>query len=202
MEKRWSKTEIAHLKRNAGTQTLEELAQRFHTDSEAVRRKIEELQLVTSEYASSNDAAIERYAEALKLIYSQEWQPAAECLESLIADADQPELLDRARQFLLICQRQLAEPEEIKDPYLYAVFEKNRGNLEAALELCEKQDGERYIYLMASIKALAGDEEEALSLLADAIRSEPKNRVYAYHDPDFRHLHGQEEFTRLVASNT
>ncbi len=54
MEKLWSKTEITHLKRYAGKQSLEELAQRFHTDSEAVRRKIEELGLVGAAEAAEH----------------------------------------------------------------------------------------------------------------------------------------------------
>ena len=45
MEKRWSKAEIAHLKRSAEKQSAEELAQRFRTDTETVRRKLAQLGL-------------------------------------------------------------------------------------------------------------------------------------------------------------
>ena len=85
---------------------------------------------------------------------------------------------------------QTTEGAEDTDPYLSAVFEKNNGNLEQALELCQQQGAtdkdERYTYLMASIQALAGAEDEALDLLQAAIRLEPKNRVHAYHDPGLR----------------
>ncbi len=202
MDKLWSKAEIAHLKRNAESQSVEELAQRFHTDSDTVRRKLEELGLGAME--SSNEAAeavLANYGKALELLYSEEYAQAGELLEGVIADADNVQIADRARQHLTICQARTQEDSGENDPYLTAVFEKNNGNLDQALELCQEggsDDDERYAYLMASIQALAGAEDEALELLEAAIRLEPKNRVHAYHDPDFEALRGHEEFVQLV----
>jgi tetratricopeptide (TPR) repeat protein len=207
MGKRWSKAEIAHLKRNADSQSVEELAQRFHTDTDAVRRKLEELGLGSAESSSKAGAeALEDFGKALELLYGNEYAAAAELLEKVIANADSDQLADRARQHLEICRSRTAAETEQGDPYLRAVFEKNNGNLEQALKLCRQQKpaagDERYAYLMASIRALAGDEDEALGLLEKAIRLEPKNRVYAYHDPDFEMLHARDEFTQLVQGAT
>jgi hypothetical protein len=60
---------------------------------------------------------------------------------------------------------------------------------------------ERYLYLNASLKALNGDAEDAIEMLRSAIASEPKNRIHAYHDPDFENLEKLEEFQELVAQD-
>lgn len=209
MDKRWSKTEIAHLKRHAGSQSLEELAQRFHVDNETVRRKLEELGLLEgggAAMAASDEAAIERYEEALKLLYDQKWSEAREIFSALVENADHPQISDRSRQFLGICELRAAGSEEDGDPYMTAVVEKNRGNLGTARELCESHrsddaDG-RYSYLLASIEALDGEEETALGLLETAIEREPKNRVHAFHDSDFTSIRGSEGFKGLIAAGS
>lgn len=207
MDKRWSKAEIAHLKRHADSQSTEELALRFHTDADTVRRKLEELGLGKADAAAeAAAAALKDFGQALELLYGGKYEQAAEILEQVAGKAEDRQLADRARQHLEICRAHTAEVNENGDPYLRAVFEKNNGNLEQALELCQAQeaadDDERYAYLMASIQALAGADDEALGLLEAAIRLEPKNRVHAYHDPDFENLRGHEEFTQLVQAAT
>ncbi len=203
MEKRWSKAEIAHLKRNAESQSLGELAQRFHTDADVVRRKLDELGLgVADSGADADEAAIKGLNRALELLHEKKYEQATEVLEDVAAGADSMQLADRARQYLAICRSETAETADDADPYLRAVFEKNNGNLERALELCKEQkaaDGDgRYAYLMASIQALAGAEDEALKHLETAIRLEPRNRVHAYHDPDFEALQVRDEFAELT----
>ena len=204
MEKLWSKAEVAHLKRYVERQSLEELAQRLHTDTETIRRKLEELGLGGADSAV-DETALEDYERGLKLLHEKEWPQAAELLEKVAAEAESMQLADRARQHLSICHQQIDDSTDDSDPFLRAVYEKNRGNFEAALELCEGQDGakkeERYAYLMASIQALSGADDEALALLETAIRLEPKNRVHAYHDPDFAALQGREEFSQLIQAN-
>lgn len=206
MDKRWSKAEIAHLKRHAESQGTEELAQRFHTDTDTVRRKLEELGLGKADAAAeAAEAALRDFGQALELLYGGKYEKAAEMLGQIAGNAEDRQLADRARQHLEICRAQSAEANENGDPYLRAVFEKNNGNLEQALELCQEQDtadDERYAYLMASIQALAGAEDEALGMLETAIQLEPRNRVHAYHDPDFENLRGHEEFTQLVQAAT
>ncbi len=206
MEKRWSKAEIAHLKRNFDSQSIEELAQRFHIDADTVRRKLEELGLGAADAsAEAAEVALEDFGQALELLHGGKYTQAAEILERIAADAESMQLADRARQHLAICRSQTSEDTANGDPYLRAVFEKNKGNLEQALELCREQkaaDGdERYTYLMASIQALAGADDEALGSLEAAIRLEPKNRIHAYHDPDFETLRGHEEFAELVQAS-
>lgn len=207
MEKLWSKAEVAHLKRNAEKQSVEELAQRFHADSDTVRRKLEELGLGGMESSNEATAAVlGKYGQALELLYAQEYAKAAELFEQIVAEADDMQIADRAQQHLDICRARTDGDSGETDPYLIAVFEKNNGNLDQALEVCQQQDAsdsdERYAYLMASIQALAGAEDEALGLLESAIRLEPKNRVHAFHDPDFDELRGNEDFVQLVQASS
>lgn len=200
MQKRWSKAEIAHLKRHAKSAGLDELADKLNTDVETVRRKLDELGLATQGETHGAEA-LEHYAKGLELLFAKKFSPAAELLEKAIAEADDRQLADRARQGLETCRRQLAE-DGAADPYLHAVYEKNRGNLDGALEICRAQgkedEDERFAYLLASLFSLAGDRDQALAHLETAIRLEPKNRVHAYHDPDFEPLRGQDEFKSLV----
>ena len=201
MEKRWSKTEIAHLKRHAADKSLEELAQKVHTDTETVRRKLAELGL-TRAGGSELDNELERFNKAVELFHNKQWKAARTELEGVIAGSDTLELVDRAHQYLGICRRHTDPAPEWEDPYLHAVFEKNEGRLEDALRICEKHADrdERFTYLLASLRALVGEPETAIEHLAEAIRLEPKNRVHAYHDPDFADLRGREEFAKLLAS--
>ena len=203
MDKLWSKTEITHLKRYAGKQSLEELAQRFHTETEAVRRKIEELGLVgAAEAAEHADAAIKVYEEGLRLFFAHEWQKAEAHLSKVIDEAEFNQLADRARQFRAICLAKLAQEEPVDNPYLEAIALKNHQRVDAALAVVKSHGDtttdERWAYLAASLNALAGHDEEALALLAKAIELEPKNRVHAYHDPDFQSLRYRDGFSSLL----
>lgn len=203
MQKRWSKAEIAHLERHAADSSPEELARKLQTDVDNVRRKLKELGLTAQGAAAADSAALETYTAALKQMHAGAWQEAAEALRQVMAEADNRHLADRARQSLVACERHMGSASgEGADPYLRAVFEKNSGNLEAAFELCKghgrENEDERFAYLLASLYSLAGSSDEAFAHLETAIRLEPKNRIHAYHDPDFAELRGQEEFANLV----
>jgi tetratricopeptide (TPR) repeat protein len=200
MEKLWSKTEIAHLKRHVATQRLEELAQRFHTDIETVKRKIKELGLAGSGEPEAVDSAVDRYKEALEALHAKNWTEADRLLALVVAEADTQQMAERARQYRAVCRQHLekAEPAAV-DPYLEAVVLKNEGRYAQALKLVEAGAAdERSLYLRASLLALTGSDDEALALLGKAIELEPANRVHAYHDPDFKSLRGREGFQSLL----
>jgi tetratricopeptide (TPR) repeat protein len=204
MQKRWSKAEIAHLERHASSASLEELAKKLHTDTKTVERKLEELGLATGGGAGEDvgQADLDRYTSGLELLHKKKWKEAKEVFERLAEEADHRQLADRARVCLDVCRRELAD-EAGEDPYLKAVFKKNRGEIDAALELCaaagKADKDERFAYLLASLHSLAGEHDQAIVHLTTAIRLEPKNRIHAYHDPDFAELRGQEDFSQLVA---
>ena len=204
--KRWSKAEIADLERHASNASLDELAKKLNTDTKTVELKLAELGLKTGGVSESSTADVESYSKALELLYAKDWAAAKEIMERLVSESDNRQLADRARQGLGICERELGSDAEADDPYLAAVVEKNRGNFDAALELCsaegKEEDDERFAYLMASLHSLAGAPEKALAHLETAIRLEPKNRIHAYHDPDFAELRGQDDFSQLIAADS
>lgn len=200
MEKLWSKTEIAHLKRHVASQRLEELAQRFHTDTETVKRKIQELGLAGGGEGDAVDSAVDRFAEALRALHAKNWQEADRLFALVLAEADTQQVAERARQYRAICQNYLSEAtSEPADPYLEAVVLKNEGKYDRALKMVDKAgNDDRSLYLRASLLALTGAEDEALTLLGKAIELDPANRVHAYHDPDFKILRGREAFQGLL----
>lgn len=208
MAKSWKDTEISYLKRYAATKTADELARRFRTDAKTVSAKLAELGVAAKGEAAGSgpaDPGVEAYEKGLKKLYEEKWKAAAELLGKVREQTDQPELAARAAQLLAVCEARLAETAEgeVDDPYLAAVYWKNRGRLEKALELCEKadrgKDDERFAYLAASIHSLAGRLDEAEKALTRAIELDSKNRVHAHHDPDFDDLRQSQEHAHLFA---
>lgn len=146
---------------------------------------------------AQDDPALGSFTQALQALHKKSWAKAAELFEAALAQSDRADLSARARQYLASARQQMAEKPDglgdtAEDPFLQAVYEKNRGNLAAALEICRKdgrnQKDERFVYLVASIHAVEGRTEEAVQALSRAIELSSKNRVHAYHDPDFAEL--------------
>ena len=158
--------------------------------------------------AAPDDPALVAFTQGLQALQKKDWPRAAELLESALAQSDRSDLSARARQFLASARQHLpgkpagaAKSDEGADPFLQAVFEKNRGDLATALDLCRKegreQKDERFAYLAASIHAVEGRIEEALQVLTRAIELNPKNRVHAYHDPDFAEIRRDRDNRQL-----
>lgn len=156
----------------------------------------------TAKAAAAADPALDAFTKALEAFHKRDWGKAAELFEAVLAESDRLDLSARARQYLAACRQRLEEAaaakgkgkakEEDGDPFLQAVFEKNRGDSAAALEICRRegreQKDERFAYLAASIHAAEGRIEEAVEMLSRAIELNSKNRVHAFHDPDFAEL--------------
>ncbi len=202
MAKRWSKTELAYLQQHAHQKSPQQLAEHLSTDALAVQQKLSELGLLLGS-AVAPDPALDLFTQAWQLVHQREWQQASTLLQQVVATADSPQLVDRARLFLNRCEREVITGANSGDPYLRAVLAKNCGDLRTALELClahgDATQDERFAYLLASIQTLGGNLEEAIKNLRTAVRLEPRNRVHAYHDPDFYALRSREEFALLLA---
>ncbi|MCB1055563.1 MAG: hypothetical protein KDD11_08635 [Acidobacteria bacterium] len=198
MAKDWQKNEITYLKRYAETKSLEELAERFDTTQDEVRHQLQGLGLHVKSSAPGggmyDDPAVDQFAEAMKLLQAGEWAKAKEAFEPVVADSDLPDVAERARQMIRVAEHHLAAAAKIEDDFLAAVFEKNQGHFDAALKLCAKhKDEERFVYLEASIFALRKNLGDAVTALTRAVEMNPKNRVYAYHDPDFEAIRRKPE---------
>ena len=70
-----------------------------------------------------------------------------------------------------------------------------------ALEISRKegrdQKDERFAYLTASIHAVEERLDEAAQALARAVELNPKNRIHAFHDPDFAELRKNRDLRPL-----
>jgi len=154
------------------------------------------------------DSSLQAYTEALEALHRKSWAKAAQLFASVVESSDLPEMRERARQYLAACRLQEAQHEAKSgkkhrddgdaDPYLRAVVDKNRGDLDAALALCRQggadQKDERFAYLAASIHAVQGRIDEAAQALSRAVELSSKNRIHAFHDPDFAELRGNPSF--------
>jgi tetratricopeptide (TPR) repeat protein len=161
--------------------------------------------------SGGTDPALEALTQGLAALQAKDWAKAVEHFERAVEQSDQPEVKDRAKQFLTV-SRQRAQGSEAKpagkaaadqesDPYLQAVYEKNRGNLQEALEISRKdgqdQKDERFAYLAASIHAVESRWDDATQALTRAVELNPKNRIHAFHDPDFAELRKNRDLRPL-----
>lgn len=208
MAKRWKKQELTYLKRYSTRRRLEDLAQRFKTNTETVRTKLQELGLEAKDLKiAPPDPAIGDFEKGLKALYSKKWSAAARHFQDVIAKSYSSDLIDRATQFAAASEEKLAAEGSRPgvDPYLEAVLEKNRGNLEESLDICSRggrqSKDHRFSYLSASVHSLMGNHEQAAKFLELAIESDPRYRAHARNDTDLDDLRGQEEYKHLFDSD-
>jgi len=157
------------------------------------------------------DPSLEALTQGLAALQAKDWAKAVKHFERAVEQSDQSEVTDRARQFLTVSRQRAqgsAKPAGAKgaaaeesDPYLQAVYEKNRGNFQAALEISRKggqdQKDERFAYLAASIHAVESRWDDATQALTRAVELNPKNRIHAFHDPDFAELRKNRDLRPL-----
>lgn len=210
MAKDWTDKEISYLKRYASTKTLEDLAQRFDTDDQEVQSKLTELGASAKDSPRESwlgrEPLLETYEEALQAFHGGKADKAEKLFAKIAEECDQVELAERARQYLEICQARQEEDEaKVEDDFLAAVYEKNRGNFDHALEIARKAGrsgkDDRFAYLEASVLALDDRLADAAASLEKAIELDAKNRVYAFHDPDFAALRKSSEHADLFRAS-
>jgi TolA-binding protein len=208
MAKDWSSKEITYLKRYAASKELAELAQRMEADEAEVQAKLAELGLTAKDGDETvsrlgNEPLLETYEKALQALYGGKRAEAEKLLTKVVEECDQAELTERARQLLAAARAPKDDSPETEDAFLLAVYEKNRGNYSEALEIAKKggRSGkdERFAYLEASIHALEDRLDDAAGALDKAIELNGKNRVHAFHDPDFAALRESGEHSDVFA---
>lgn len=212
MAKRWKPADITYLKRQASKRRLAELAERFKTDSATVEAKLAELGLAARDMVVApnlaDDPNVQLFERAVKATYQKKWREAAKMLEQVRRVTDLPSLAEQARRFLSVCEERLASKKEAAvatDPFLEAVFLRNRGELDKALQICSRggrtSKDERFAYLAAAIHSVRGDHAKAGALLGRAIKADARNRVVATRDEDFDSLRLDPDYSSLFVAN-
>src|SRR5450759_260072 len=220
--RKWTDDDARWLKANFGRMDLQTLSKELGLPLEDLEKKIRQMKLAApepdrprkapaslKEAVKETSAARKEYEKAIELFHKRHFDEAARRFEDLIEKhPDEKEFLDRARMYLGACRTgkktkgpSMAEPEEL---YYAAVFEKNRGNVDKALELLRKNAGRRdgdgrVHYLAACCFALQDDAEQALQSLRKAIAADDQNRIQARLEADLAPLRGTQGFTELVA---
>ena len=207
MAKRWKPQDVTYLKRYAKSKLVSELAERFKTKPEEVEKKLKELVLTSKDGKGVKprvrDPLVDEFEAGLQAIDQGKYKEAKKHFSRVLEETTDIELAGRARLYLRVCDQKTSTKAapKVEDPFLEAVFERNLGNFDAALEMCSrggrKSKDEKFAYLAASIYALMDDNENAVKFLAMAIELNPKNRIHAFHDSDFEVLRSDPELKQL-----
>jgi tetratricopeptide (TPR) repeat protein len=160
-------------------------------------------------------AASERYQKALevlekavKALYKGDPGKAKEYLEKLQEGyAEEKELMDRVRTYLLMCERQLSpqrRPKTAEEMVNAGVMSLNEGDpgqaikhLTKALELEPKSAHVQYC--LAAAYAVSGDASTTAKHLKQAITADPASRIHARTDEDFKSVREASEVSALLA---
>jgi tetratricopeptide (TPR) repeat protein len=222
MAKRWTDTELRFLRDNAGKMSLQALAERLSVRIDELEKKMEKLGL-----AGNAEAPAAKKAQTLKEMSRhtenarKDFDRGVSALQKKKADEaerhfldliqkypDEKELVDRARVYLAVCERQKKGPEmtltEPEDFYYAALLEKNRGNVAEAIEhlkhATRKNGSGKVEFLLACCYAQTGDSDIALEHLKQAIEEDQRHRILARHDRDFDPVRDSPAFQELMAS--
>lgn len=221
--KKWSEDDTKFLKANLGRMDALSLAHQLDHPLAEVEKRLKQIRHAQAEAAAAQrkapatlkeaarEASLARkeYEKAIELFHKRKLDDAAKRFEALLEEhPDEKEFADRARMYLAACRNgkkaRAGSPSEPEELYHAAVFEKNRGNVEKALDLLKKTSGRkdgdgRLHYLAACCHALVGDAEQALTNLKKAIAADDQNRIQARLEADLVSLRGTPAFSELVA---
>ncbi len=154
----------------------------------------------------TSNPAFQHYQSAVQLLQQGKYDKALAAFEKLLPAAP-PELLERAKMYIVTCQRQLERnalafqtPEERYD---YAISQLNQGYFEEAREQFNGVIGDNpradYAYYgLAVLDSITGHPQDCLENLARAIEINPKNRLQARSDNDFQSMVDDPRFTELL----
>ena len=209
MPKRWKKEELTYLKRYARDRRVGDLAERFKTDAATVQLKLRELDLEAIDSVEpaplEGSHQLDLFERALKALHSSKLSQAADGFQRVMREADQPDLINRARRYLAIVEDRLQVDRTVEadDPYLQAVYERNQGNFDRALTIASaggrRSKDARFAYLVSSIYVARGEFDAAADHLRTAIELEPMSRVHAVNDAEFADLRAAAEHADLFS---
>ena len=155
---------------------------------------------------SGAEPDFQHYQAAVLLLQQGKYERALTLLEKLLPDAP-VEIQDRCRIYISTCRRQLDKanlsfltPEEHYD---YAISLLNSGYYEEAREqfnniLAAHPGADYAFYGLAVLEAITDHAQDCLDSLSRAIELNPRNRLQARIDNDFRNMVDDPRFTELL----
>jgi hypothetical protein len=148
--------------------------------------------------------AVAMYERGLQALQRRDFAASAEALRTVIERyPDERELLERARLYLKVCEREL-EPKEpapkTADEWVYAAtVALNAGDESTAHRhlqraLTEDARHDHAHYMMAVVSVRRNESGVALEHLRHAVSFNPENRSLARQDPEFDALRDEPAF--------
>lgn len=159
-----------------------------------------------SESSGPSNQAMHQYQTALQWMQEGKFDKALGVFGKLAADGP-PELLERARVYLAVCQRNASRGgltfSNAEEQYDYAVSLLNTGDYGEAREhfeqiLKRQPEADYALYGLAVLESITGQVEDCLEHLARAIELNPQNRIQARSDADFQDMADDPRFTELL----
>jgi tetratricopeptide (TPR) repeat protein len=148
------------------------------------------------------------FEHGFQALQARQYGRAADLLSSVVNGyPDEKELQERARVYLRICERQKptrdGAPRSFDDRVNAATIAVNRGALDEGLSMLRKLEAEdrasdHVQYMLSVAHTLAGDTENALVHLRQAVDLNPENRFLATQDGDLEDLRRAAGFAALL----
>jgi tetratricopeptide (TPR) repeat protein len=152
------------------------------------------------------------YERGVQGLQRHDFAGAAELFRTVIDRyPEERELLERARLYLRVCERETARnsppPETPAEQVYAATVSLNAGDHATALHHLQRAlnadpDNDHAHYIMAAALSLRGRREEALDHLQRAVELNPDNRPQARQDPDLENIRDLEGFRAIIDAQT
>ncbi|MEO6212878.1 MAG: tetratricopeptide repeat protein [Vicinamibacterales bacterium] len=152
--------------------------------------------------------AVAIYERGVQGLQRHDFAGAAELFRTVIERyPEERELLERARLYLRVCERETARnsppPETPAEQVYAATVSLNAGDHVTALHHLQRAvtadpDNDHAHYIMASALSMRGRLDEALEHLHRAVELNPDNRSQARQDPDLESLRHLDSFRAIL----
>lgn len=152
--------------------------------------------------------AVAIYERGVQALQRHDYAGAAELFRTVIEKyPEERELLERARLYLRVCERETARttppPETPAEQVYAATVSLNAGDHATALHhlqraLMADPENDHAHYIMSAALSLRGRREEAIEHLHRAIELNPENRSQALQDPDLENIRDLDGFRAIV----
>ena len=152
--------------------------------------------------------AVAIYERGVQGLQRHDFAGAAELFRTVIERyPEERELLERARLYLRVCERETARnsppPETPAEQVYAATVSLNAGDHASALHHLQRAlnadpENDHAHYIMSAALSLRGRREEALEHLYRAIELNPENRAQARQDPDLENIRELDGFRAAV----